>query len=85
MVQSTNNPVHVVTIYTIPNCEFCEKSKNLLHSKLNYVIYEVDISTKPTMKQKVKDTLGTTVPQIVIDGNHIGGYQELQEHLSQWD
>jgi len=37
------------------------------------------------MKQKVKDTLGTTVPQIVIDGNHIGGYQELQEHLGQWD
>jgi glutaredoxin 3 len=73
-----------VTMYTKDSCEFCERAKNLLHSYPEYVIYEINLNKEPHMKDTVKSTLGTTVPQIVIDGMHVGGYQELQEYLEQW-
>jgi glutaredoxin 3 len=81
MVMSTKPPMQIVTIYTLPNCEFCELAKNLLHSKQNCVIYEIDLSKNSKVREGVKETLGTTVPQIVIDGKHIGGYSELQGYI----
>ena len=78
------NRTRIATIYSIPNCEFCEKAKNLLHSKQNYVIYEINLEKEPDLRKTVKDTLGTTVPQVVIDGTYIGGYRELQEYISKW-
>jgi glutaredoxin len=56
-----------------------------LHSKQNYVIYEINLEKEPDLRKTVKDTLGTTVPQIVIDGAYIGGYKELQEYISKWN
>jgi glutaredoxin len=52
-----------------------------LHSREEYVIYEIDISNKPEMKKLVVESLGTTVPQIVINGWHIGGYNDLERYL----
>lgn len=77
----TKHPVRIVTIYTTPNCEYCEMAKNLLHSRQNYVIYEVDLSKNSKVKEGVKESLGTTVPQIIIDGKHIGGYTELENYM----
>jgi len=76
--------MHTVTMYTKDNCEFCEMAKNLLHSQSNYVIEEINLNKEPDEIDLVKSTLGNTVPQIVIDGTHIGGYQELQEYFLQW-
>ena len=81
MGMSTNPPIQVVTMYTLPNCEFCEMAKNLLHSRQNCVIYEIDLSKNSKVREGVKESLGTTVPQIVIDGNHIGGYEELKSYI----
>jgi len=78
------NRTRIATVYGIPNCEFCEKAKTLLHSKQNYVTYEINLDKEPEVRQTVKNNYGSTVPQIVIDGVYIGGYKELQEHLDQW-
>ena len=77
--------VYNVTMYTIDNCEFCEKAKNLLYSMQDYVIHEVNLTQKPSIRSTVKEKLGTTVPQILIDGKHIGGYQELKEYFDKWN
>jgi len=83
-MEAYTDKVYNVTMYTMANCEFCEMAKNLLYSHKDYVIYEVDLTSKPSVKQNVKEKLGTTVPQIVIDGVHIGGYKELQEYFDRW-
>jgi len=76
--------VYNVTLYTMDNCEFCEKAKNLLHSKEQYVINEINITDNLSERSHVKETLGSTVPQIIIEGRHIGGYEELQGYFNQW-
>lgn len=72
-----------IEIYTIPTCPFCLKAKELL--KDNYFDYmEYDISHD---EEKMRKRLGkkfdikgrVTVPQIVINGKHVGGYSELKE------
>ena len=74
----------IVTMYTKPNCEFCEKAKNLLHSLENCVINEVRLDKEPQFIDDVKERLGNTVPQIIINGLHIGGYDQLVEYVDTW-
>ncbi len=80
MVPSTDK-IYNVTMYTIDNCEFCERAKNLLHYRQNYVIHEVNLTREAHLRDNIREKLGTTAPQIVIEGIHIGGYQELQEYF----
>jgi len=75
---------HVVTMYTKPDCIFCEKAKNLLHSQDNCVINEVRLDKEPQFIADVKERLGNTVPQIIIDGVHIGGYDNLVNYIESW-
>lgn len=67
-----------VEIYTKPTCGYCHMAKKLLTSKkINFS--EVNITAQPNkraeMVQRAKG--GTTVPQIFIDGKHIGGCDDL--------
>ena len=82
---SDNIRVNTVTMYTKNNCEFCEKAKNLLHSSKNYVIHEVQLDKEPQFIDSVKEKLGNTVPQIIINGVHVGGYDNLVEYLEKWN
>lgn len=77
--------VNTVTMYTKDKCEFCEKAKNLLHSYENYVIHEIQLDKEPQFIDSVKEKLGNTVPQIIIDGVHVGGYDNLVEYLKEWN
>lgn len=72
----------IITIYTTPNCTYCKQAKAFLQDKPGYSVYEVDISTQPKIGIKVKAELGPTMPQIVIDRVHVGGYEELKEYFS---
>ncbi len=67
-----------VTIYTANVCPFCVRAKRLLDHK--GVLYdEVDVSSDAELREKmVLDSGRRTVPQIFIDGQAVGGYQELQ-------
>jgi glutaredoxin len=70
------------TVYSKPNCVWCDRAKNLLQIKgINYI--EKDISN-PTFKIELLNILKDvrTVPQIFINDNHIGGFTQLEAYLS---
>ena len=67
-----------IDIYTSPLCGFCHAAKRLLKQK-GVTFNEIDIlenpDRKPEMIQRAQG--GRTVPQIFIDGDHVGGCDEL--------
>jgi glutaredoxin 3 len=67
-----------ITIYTKPICPFCDRAKQLLKQK-GQVWQEYDIATDPLRRAEMLEKAGgrTTVPQIFIDGQHIGGCDDL--------
>ena len=67
-----------VEIYTKITCGFCHAAKRLLKSKgVSYA--ETDILQKPGKRPEMIQRANgrTTVPQIFIDGKHIGGFDDL--------
>jgi glutaredoxin 3 len=67
-----------VEIYTTALCPFCYRAKKLLDKKgVQYI--EFDVSTDPEGRAKMRERSGGrhTVPQIFIDGQHVGGCDEL--------
>ena len=72
-----------ITVYSKPSCVFCDKAKALL-TRLGHE-YEEKMVTKDLSLQELFEALGKqvrTIPQIVIDGKHIGGYNELKEYFA---
>ena len=69
-----------VIIYTKNNCSNCLKAKKRL-SKFNpkIIILNEDINREEFF-EKFPNT--KTVPQIIIDNNHIGGYEDLEKWLA---
>ena len=71
-----------VTVYSKPACQFCDKAKALL-TQLK-IEYTEKVVTKDISLEELFEELGKTVrtiPQIVIDENHIGGFNELRENF----
>lgn len=69
-----------VEIYTKPFCSYCFRAKRLLDSKgIDYEEREIGFggSDRDEMIQRAHGR--TTVPQIFIDGRHIGGCDDLLE------
>lgn len=68
-----------VIIYTKDICPYCLKAKNLLIRK--HIAYqEINITTEPEKYEELKEeTNFYTVPQIFIDGEFIGGCDDLYE------
>ena len=67
-----------IDIYTSPLCGFCTMAKNYLIKKgVNFNEYDVlkDPSLKPIMIERANGT--KTVPQIFINQQHIGGWEQL--------
>jgi alkyl hydroperoxide reductase subunit F len=66
-----------IEIYTLEWCPYCRKAKSFFKSKgLSYVEYDID---DPEIKEEMKTrTNGSkTVPQIIINDQSIGGYDDL--------
>ena len=71
-----------VIVYSKPACQFCDKAKSLL-TQLK-IEYTEKVVTKDISLEELFEELGKTVrtiPQIVIDENHIGGFNERREHF----
>jgi glutaredoxin 3 len=63
-------------------CPFCDRAKNLL--KLKGIEFEErNITTGNWTKEQLMESVpgARTVPQILINGQLIGGFNELQQHL----
>lgn len=67
-----------VEIYTTQTCGFCHAAKRLLKGK-GVSFMEIDIRAKPARRdQMIQRAKGrSTVPQIFIDGAHVGGCDDL--------
>ncbi|WP_394179027.1 glutaredoxin 3 [Yoonia maritima] len=67
-----------VEIYTKSTCGFCHMAKRLLKAK-GVSFSEVDILVQPDRRAEMiqRANGGSTVPQIFIEGNHIGGCDDL--------
>ena len=68
-----------VEIYTGPVCIFCDWAKALLEKK-GVPFKEIYIGDdQKKMEEMIKKANGSrTVPQIFIDGQHVGGNDKLQ-------
>jgi glutaredoxin 3 len=66
-----------VTLYTTEHCPFCTSAKKLLAKReIDYT--EVNLARDPDGRQALIEKTGMyTFPQVVIDGESIGGFQEL--------
>lgn len=69
-----------VEIYTKPFCSYCYRAKRLLDSKgIEYQEHEIYYGG-PERQDMIDRTGGrTTVPQIFVGGQHVGGCSELME------
>ncbi len=67
-----------VDIYTTPFCGFCYRAKKLLEGK-GVRFTEIDVTVTPGARQEMMDRAGGNrkVPQIFVDGRHLGGCEEL--------
>ena len=66
-----------VTIYTTEPCGYCRTAKALLN-KRGIAYDEINLARDPEGRAElVRRTGMMTFPQVVIDGEPIGGYQEL--------
>lgn len=72
------NIVAKVEIYTKSTCGFCSRAKRLLDMK-RVAYEEVEVDFGGAKKAEMVDRAGgrSTVPQIFIDGRHVGGCDEL--------
>jgi glutaredoxin-like protein len=70
-----------ISIITKPGCPFCAKAKSLLSDK--GMDYEEIVLGKDATIRSIRAITGKeTVPQIFIDGVHVGGSEELEDHLA---
>lgn len=69
-----------VKIFSTATCPFCDKAKRLLE-RLHIPYEDVRLDRNPAaLKEFARATKGArTVPQIIIDGECIGGFIELTE------
>ena len=67
-----------VEIYASPFCGYCARAKSLLSRKgVDYIEYDVTADTAKRDEMVERAPGSTTVPQIFIDGVHVGGCDEL--------
>jgi len=68
-----------VEVYTTLVCPYCVRAKRLLQAR-GIAYEEFDVGDDPDLRDDVIRRSGRrTVPQIFIDGDPIGGFEELAE------
>ena len=66
-----------IEIYTTPWCGYCARAKALLEKK-GAAFEETDVMEDAVKRSEMRErSRRTTVPQIFINGQHVGGSDEL--------
>jgi glutaredoxin 3 len=67
-----------VIVYSQPFCGYCTAAKRLLQEK-GADFTEFDVTVEAGRRTEMVERSGgrRTVPQIFIDGRHVGGYDDL--------
>jgi len=67
-----------VEIYTKLFCPYCSRAKKLLSDKgVDFEEYEISMGGEKRQEMIQRANGRTTVPQIFIDGRHVGGSDDL--------
>lgn len=74
-------PQRSITVFTKPGCTFCHQAKqSLIDSGLHFE--EIVLGKDATSVSLSAITGSSKVPQVFIDGQHIGGSDHLAQYLS---
>ena len=65
----------------LPDCDFCEKCEDLLNR--NEISYTTVYSDKWFFGDLMKATKSQNVPQIIINGEFVGNYEDLIQFLEE--
>jgi len=70
-------------VFSTTKCVWCDKVVRLLEDS-EITVDKVDVAQDPNqLKEMLKiSNKAKTVPQVVIDGNFIGGYTEVERFLN---
>lgn len=67
-----------VKLYTTGTCPYCHRAKALLVQRGVMQMEEVRVDLDPARRSEMTAVSGrTTVPQIFINGQHVGGCDDL--------
>ena len=67
-----------IEIYTTIACPYCTRAERLLSAKnIDFEKIDVTLSTTKRQAMRIRANGQTSVPQIFINGNHIGGCDDL--------
>jgi glutaredoxin 3 len=67
-----------VTVYTTEPCSFCARVKGLLKAR-GVEFVEVNLSKNPSGRMELAQRTGMmSFPQVIVDGELLGGFSELQ-------
>jgi glutaredoxin 3 len=70
--------VPAVTMYTTAICPYCIQAERYLKAKGVTEIAKLRVDLDPALRRAMMERTGRrTVPQIYIDGFHVGGYEDL--------
>jgi glutaredoxin len=72
------------TIYSKPNCPYCVRAKMLLENRGAEITELSAVDQREQLIESVQGITGAppkTVPQIWLDGEYVGGFQELDARL----
>ncbi len=67
-----------IIVFSKESCPYCRRAKALLSAK-GAAFQEIDLFEQPQMRAQMIERSGgrTSVPQIFINGQHIGGCDDL--------
>ena len=81
-INPKGDAIHDVTLFTRPGCPHCARAKALLKEK--GCSYEEISLNKSVTTQTLRAVSGrVTVPQVFVDGKHIGGADDLENWFQQ--
>ena len=67
-----------IVMYSTAVCPYCRRAEMLLKSRGVTEIEKIRVDLDPVQREEMMQKTGRrTVPQIFIDGTHVGGYDEL--------
>ena len=82
----------MIVVYSKPNCVFCERAKSLLtNTSRNFNVVHLDVGQQKEQNEQyiTREQLlsliptARTMPQIIINGEAIGGFTELKSWIEQ--
>ena len=76
-----NSKTTQITIYTTSWCGPCKSAKRFLADQ-GFDFTEIDIEKENLSREEMESmTKGLTVPQIIINSEPIGGFEDLLEYF----